>query len=100
VSRHPSLDDRFDPAIRLVPHDPTWAAQAQRELRRIDGALGPTALRSEQAAVRRLAGGTGALVGATAADAQPVKRGLATRVEGSGAPREPETSAAQEGKSG
>jgi GrpB-like predicted nucleotidyltransferase (UPF0157 family) len=47
VSRHPSLDDRFDPAVRLVPHDPTWAAQAQHELRRIDDALGPIALRSE-----------------------------------------------------
>ena len=24
MERHPSLDDRFDPAIRIVEHDPAW----------------------------------------------------------------------------
>jgi GrpB-like predicted nucleotidyltransferase (UPF0157 family) len=35
LERHPSLDERFDPAIRIVDHDPAWAAQAQDELRRL-----------------------------------------------------------------
>jgi len=45
--RHPSLDERFDPAVRIVPHDPAWAAQAERELRLIRSALGPLAARLE-----------------------------------------------------
>jgi GrpB-like predicted nucleotidyltransferase (UPF0157 family) len=47
VDRHPSLDDRFDPAIRIVAHDPGWAGRASEELRRIRDALGPVALRLE-----------------------------------------------------
>jgi GrpB-like predicted nucleotidyltransferase (UPF0157 family) len=38
--------NRFDPAIRIVDHDPGWAAQAV-ELDRIETALGPLALRLE-----------------------------------------------------
>jgi GrpB-like predicted nucleotidyltransferase (UPF0157 family) len=35
VKRHPSLDDRFDPAIRIVDHDPDWPAIADAEIRLI-----------------------------------------------------------------
>jgi GrpB-like predicted nucleotidyltransferase (UPF0157 family) len=45
--RHPSLDDRFDPAVRIVDHDPGWAALADAELRRIKEALGEVAVRLE-----------------------------------------------------
>jgi GrpB-like predicted nucleotidyltransferase (UPF0157 family) len=41
MSRHPSLDERFDPAIRIVDHDPGWAPSAAAELGRIAQALGP-----------------------------------------------------------
>jgi GrpB-like predicted nucleotidyltransferase (UPF0157 family) len=41
------LDERFDPAIRIVEHDPGWAAQAQQELHRLAEALGPDAKRLE-----------------------------------------------------
>jgi GrpB-like predicted nucleotidyltransferase (UPF0157 family) len=47
LERHPSLDERFDPAIRIVEHDPDWAAQAQDELRRLSEALGSVAIRLE-----------------------------------------------------
>jgi GrpB-like predicted nucleotidyltransferase (UPF0157 family) len=45
VERHPSLDDRFDPAIRIVEHDPEWAALAEAEIRRIRHELGDIAVR-------------------------------------------------------
>jgi GrpB-like predicted nucleotidyltransferase (UPF0157 family) len=45
--RHPSLDERFDPAVRLVAYAPTWALDAQRELRRIGETLGQAAVRLE-----------------------------------------------------
>jgi GrpB-like predicted nucleotidyltransferase (UPF0157 family) len=45
--RHPSLDERFDPAIRLVAYTPTWAREAQQELRRIGETLGKVAIRLE-----------------------------------------------------
>jgi len=47
VERHPSLDDRFDPAVRIVEHDPAWPAQAAAELHRVGRALGPVAVRLE-----------------------------------------------------
>lgn len=47
LERHPSLEERFDPAIRIVPHDPAWAERAASELRRIATALGPLAVRLE-----------------------------------------------------
>jgi GrpB-like predicted nucleotidyltransferase (UPF0157 family) len=47
VARHPSLDDRFDPAIRIVEYDPAWPGQAAAELARIGDALGPVAVRLE-----------------------------------------------------
>jgi GrpB-like predicted nucleotidyltransferase (UPF0157 family) len=45
--RHPSLDERFDPAVRLVAYTPTWALEARRELRRIGETLGSVAIRLE-----------------------------------------------------
>jgi GrpB-like predicted nucleotidyltransferase (UPF0157 family) len=47
LQRHPSLDDRFDPAVRIVEHDLAWAVHAQDELRRLTRALGPVAVRLE-----------------------------------------------------
>jgi GrpB-like predicted nucleotidyltransferase (UPF0157 family) len=47
LERHPSLDDRFDPAVRIAEHDPAWGAQAQDALRRLTQALGPVAVRLE-----------------------------------------------------
>jgi GrpB-like predicted nucleotidyltransferase (UPF0157 family) len=43
LERHPSLDERFDPAIRVVEHDPAWAEMAAAELRRVAGAFAPLA---------------------------------------------------------
>src|SRR4051794_1585516 len=47
LKRHASLDDRFDPAIRIVPYDPEWPVQADQELRRLEEALGAVAVRLE-----------------------------------------------------
>ncbi len=47
LERHPSLDERFDPGVRLVAHDPAWATEARDELRRLAQALGPAATRLE-----------------------------------------------------
>jgi GrpB-like predicted nucleotidyltransferase (UPF0157 family) len=47
LARHPSLDDRFDPAIRIVDSDPRWPERAAAELRHIADALGPLAVRLE-----------------------------------------------------
>ena len=45
--RHPSLDERWDPAVRIVDHDPAWAERAREELCRIGDAIGPAAVRLE-----------------------------------------------------
>jgi GrpB-like predicted nucleotidyltransferase (UPF0157 family) len=47
LKRHPSLDDRFDPAVRIVAYDPEWPVQAADELRRLEKALGTVAVRLE-----------------------------------------------------
>jgi GrpB-like predicted nucleotidyltransferase (UPF0157 family) len=47
LERHPSLHDRFDPAVRIVEYDPAWPARAAEELRRLEQALGPAAVRLE-----------------------------------------------------
>jgi GrpB-like predicted nucleotidyltransferase (UPF0157 family) len=47
MQRHPSLDERFDPAIRIVDHDPDWPRLARKELARVARALGDTAVRLE-----------------------------------------------------
>ncbi len=43
--RHPSLDDCFDPAVRIEEYDPGWAESAAAEITRIGAALGETAVR-------------------------------------------------------
>jgi GrpB-like predicted nucleotidyltransferase (UPF0157 family) len=47
LARHPSLDDRFDPAVRIADYDPGWAALARAEFRTIEQALGKVAVRME-----------------------------------------------------
>lgn len=47
LERHPSLDDRFDPAVRIVDYDGASPGLALRELRRIEEALGDVAVRLE-----------------------------------------------------
>ena len=47
LERHPSLADRFDPAVRVVDYDAAWPALADAELRRIEDALGEVAVRVE-----------------------------------------------------
>jgi GrpB-like predicted nucleotidyltransferase (UPF0157 family) len=47
LERHPSLDERLDPAIRIVPYCPAWPALADAELRRLAEGLGPVASRLE-----------------------------------------------------
>jgi GrpB-like predicted nucleotidyltransferase (UPF0157 family) len=44
-SRHPSLDDRFDPAVRIVEYDPAWPGMAEPEIERIGAAVGEGAVR-------------------------------------------------------
>ena len=39
--------DRYDPAVRIVDHDPAWAALARQEIDRVRGALGPLVERLE-----------------------------------------------------
>jgi GrpB-like predicted nucleotidyltransferase (UPF0157 family) len=38
--RHPSLDDRFDPATLIVDYDPAWPELAAAEMARVEAALG------------------------------------------------------------
>jgi GrpB-like predicted nucleotidyltransferase (UPF0157 family) len=45
--RHPSLDERFDPAVRIVEWDPAWAVVAAEEARRIGAAVGEAGVRVE-----------------------------------------------------
>ena len=47
LSRHPSLDDRFDPAVRIVDYDAEWPPLAEAEMRVIEEALGDIAVRVE-----------------------------------------------------
>jgi GrpB-like predicted nucleotidyltransferase (UPF0157 family) len=45
--RHPSLDDGFDPAVRIVDYDAAWPVLADEELCRVKEALGDVAVRLE-----------------------------------------------------
>jgi GrpB-like predicted nucleotidyltransferase (UPF0157 family) len=47
LERHPSLDDRFDPAVRIVAYDRAWPVLAGEELRRLKETLGAVAVRLE-----------------------------------------------------
>jgi GrpB-like predicted nucleotidyltransferase (UPF0157 family) len=46
-TRHPSLDDRFDPALRIVDYDPAWPDLSEEELRGVKEALADVAVRLE-----------------------------------------------------
>ncbi len=45
AARHPSLDERFDPAVRIVEYDPAWPEMAAAEIARIGAAVGEAAVR-------------------------------------------------------
>jgi GrpB-like predicted nucleotidyltransferase (UPF0157 family) len=47
LQRHYSLDERFDPAVRLVECDPVWPEQAREEIARLEQRLGVVAVRLE-----------------------------------------------------
>ena len=47
LERHPSLDDRFDPAVRIVEYDAAWPARAAAEEAVLQQRLGPVAVRLE-----------------------------------------------------
>ncbi len=47
LRRHPTLDERFDPAIRIVDYDPEWPHEFEREARAIQKALGDLVVRIE-----------------------------------------------------
>jgi GrpB-like predicted nucleotidyltransferase (UPF0157 family) len=44
-ARHPSLDERFDPAVRIVEYDPAWPGMATAEIARIGATVGEAAVR-------------------------------------------------------
>lgn len=46
-SLRPHLEDRFDPAIRIVDHDPAWPGLAEAEMRAIEDSLSGVAVRVE-----------------------------------------------------
>jgi GrpB-like predicted nucleotidyltransferase (UPF0157 family) len=43
-ARHPSLDERFDPAVRIVEYDPAWVENAAVESARIGATVGNVAV--------------------------------------------------------
>jgi GrpB-like predicted nucleotidyltransferase (UPF0157 family) len=45
VGRDPSLDDRFDSAVRIVEYDPAWQGMAAAEIARIRAVVGEAAVR-------------------------------------------------------
>jgi GrpB-like predicted nucleotidyltransferase (UPF0157 family) len=47
LKRHPSLDERVDPAVRIVDYDSAWPVMAEQELRRIKEAVADVAVRLE-----------------------------------------------------
>jgi GrpB-like predicted nucleotidyltransferase (UPF0157 family) len=47
LERHPSLDDRFDPAIDVAPHHPEWVGEFEREAAAIRNVLSDVLLRIE-----------------------------------------------------
>jgi GrpB-like predicted nucleotidyltransferase (UPF0157 family) len=47
LERHPSLDDRFDPSVRIADYDPAWPTLAEAEVGRLKEALGEVAVRLE-----------------------------------------------------
>lgn len=47
LQRHRSLDERFDPAVRIVAYEPEWALQAHEEMLHLGETLGLVAVRLE-----------------------------------------------------
>lgn len=47
LERHPSLDERLDPAISVVSHDPEWVGEFEREAAAIRNALSDVLVRIE-----------------------------------------------------
>ena len=47
LERHPSLSDRVDPAISVVPYDVEWVGEFEREAAAIRSGLGEAAVRIE-----------------------------------------------------
>jgi GrpB-like predicted nucleotidyltransferase (UPF0157 family) len=47
LERHPSLSDRLDPAISVVPYDPEWVGEFEREAAAIRDALSGVLVRIE-----------------------------------------------------
>jgi GrpB-like predicted nucleotidyltransferase (UPF0157 family) len=47
LERHPSLSDRRDPAINVVPYDPEWVGEFEREAAAIRDALSDVLVRIE-----------------------------------------------------
>jgi GrpB-like predicted nucleotidyltransferase (UPF0157 family) len=45
AERHSSLDERYDPAVRIVEYDPAWPGMAAAEIARIAAAAGEAAVR-------------------------------------------------------
>jgi GrpB-like predicted nucleotidyltransferase (UPF0157 family) len=45
LERHPTLSDRVDPAISVVPYDPEWVGEFEREAAAIRNALGDVLVR-------------------------------------------------------
>jgi hypothetical protein len=45
LERHPSLDDHFDPAIRIIEYDPAWPELVDDEFRRVSEVLGGLVVR-------------------------------------------------------
>lgn len=47
LTRHPSLDERFDAAVKIVDYDAAWPLRAAEEMQRIREGLGSTVVRLE-----------------------------------------------------
>jgi GrpB-like predicted nucleotidyltransferase (UPF0157 family) len=47
LSRHPLLNERFDPTVRIVDYDGAWPVLAAQELRAVKEAVGEAAVRLE-----------------------------------------------------
>jgi GrpB-like predicted nucleotidyltransferase (UPF0157 family) len=75
--RHPSLDERFDPAVRIVDYDPAWPEMAAAEIARVEAALGGVAVRIDHVgstAVPGLAGKPIVDLQTSVAELEPTER--------------------------
>jgi GrpB-like predicted nucleotidyltransferase (UPF0157 family) len=84
--RHPSLDERHDPAVRIVDYDPAWPALAAAEIARVEAALGEVAVRVDHVgstAVPGMAGKPIVDLQVSVAELEPTER-FARPLEGLG----------------